>query len=173
MIIYWLLAACAGLIAFMASGFHAVAYWNWVPLAPCLLVARRLRPSAQTPLAEGAAVGFLGGSLGLSLTGHVAWALDVAGFASGSSTSGHQLLVLPLYAVAAGVGGFVIDTAIRAGFAIRQSRERRRDTVPLTGRAVLGRSWRSLSMKPRLDWLDARCGRDQPLFSYLRKVIQA
>jgi hypothetical protein len=136
MILYWLLAACAGLIAFMEGGFHVVAIWNCVPLALCLLVARRLRRGAQTPLAEGAAVGFLGGSLGLSLTCHVAWALDVAGIASGSSTSALQLLVLPLYAVAAGVGGSVIGAAIRAGFAIRRPRERRRDIVPLNARAV-------------------------------------
>jgi hypothetical protein len=138
MILYWLLAACAGLIAFTEGGFHAVAFWNCVPLAPCLLVARRLHRGAQTPVAEGAAVGFLAGSLGLSLTGHVAWALDVAGIACGSSTSALQLLVLPLYSVAAGVGGSVIGAAIRADFAIRQSRERRRDTVPLTARAGPG-----------------------------------
>jgi hypothetical protein len=138
MILYWLLAACAGLIAFMEGGFHAVAFWNCLPLVPGLLVAWRLGRGVRTPVADGAAVGFLGGSLGLSLAGHVAWALDWAGTASGSSTSALVLVVLPLYAVAAGVGGSLIGAAIGAGFAIRWSRGRRRDAVPLTARARPG-----------------------------------
>jgi hypothetical protein len=134
MILYLLLAACAGLIVFTEGGFHPGAFWNCLPLVPCLLVVRQLRRGALTPVAAGAAVGFLGGSLGLNIAGHVAWGLDLAGIASNSSTSALQLLMLPLYSVAAGLGGSLIGMAVGAGFTIRRSPERRRDTVPLSPR---------------------------------------
>jgi hypothetical protein len=71
-IIYALLAACALYIAIAEGGLHPVAVWNCLPVAVGLVVAWRLRHGARAPVAIGAAVGFLIGSLGLSLIGHVA-----------------------------------------------------------------------------------------------------
>jgi hypothetical protein len=111
-IIYALLAACALYIAIAEGGLHAVALWNCLPVALGLVVAGRLRHRARAPGPIGAAVGFLIGSLGLSLIGHAAWQLDLGGTATASSTSGLLLIILPLYAVAAGLAGSVLGAVI-------------------------------------------------------------
>jgi hypothetical protein len=113
MVVYLLLAASALYIAFV-EGLHVLALWNCLPVGIGLLVARGLRRGPRNPAAVGASAGFLLGSVGTSLVGHAAWQLDIGGIAGGSSTSALMLLVLPLYALGAGLVGAILGVV--AGF---------------------------------------------------------
>jgi hypothetical protein len=82
------------------------AVWNAAPLALALLLFWLGRTEHKRAVMWGA-IGFLVGSMAVSVPGHLAWMLDWGETRTGSSTAGLFLLFLPIFATAAGFAAFL------------------------------------------------------------------
>lgn len=88
------------------------AIWNAAPLVICpVLYARAVARSDRRQV--WGALGFLLGSMAISMSFHIAWLLNLDEIRTGSSTSALVLLFIPIYACVAGGAGFAFGWLAR------------------------------------------------------------
>ena len=98
-----------GIITFAAEGVapNVFTAWNWLPLFISYVIFKTAKTSKSLPN-ETAAIGFLIGSMTLSLFFHSMWLFDIGGSKTGSSTSGLIFIFIPIYSIVPGIVGYFI-----------------------------------------------------------------
>jgi len=108
-----LIAAGALIVVVEGPFLHLFLIWNLLPIILALvfihLAEERLPLSPQAFFALFVSIAF---AVGVTVFFHLAWMIDIAGTATGSSTSALMFVFLPVYSAIAGVIGGVIGVLI-------------------------------------------------------------